>query len=312
MHYIFVINGRKDKQEDRIRIENALKELKDSPEVMAADPDFSWETYITLGAGDATRFVNIHCDLHPRDEVCFVACGGAGTANEVASGLVRQANKYLAIFHCNGTNDLTKSFPDYDFTDLKKIIGGRITPIDVIKVNDNYAINVFCTGFDAVSATLGNHYIMENKSNPYVRGIINAMLFYRRTKFRVTVDGEQIKWRHFLQAVFANGRYYGGDILCAPYASPTDGLIEFVAIKPLFLIPFAIVWSKYAKGQHLTSNYCKRRLVYRRAKHIEISAKDLLFLNLDGETIHSSHVTVDIQEKALNLVLPRQDKPTNA
>lgn len=68
MYYIFVINGR----EDRAWI---LEEIKH--QIQASNVRFDYETYVTRGVGDGTRFVKIYCDLHPQSEVCFVACGGS-------------------------------------------------------------------------------------------------------------------------------------------------------------------------------------------------------------------------------------------
>ena len=77
MKYIYIINGRPDKAQ---YYSEFYEQLKQEPHV--------YEVYTTLGEGDATRYVRLYCDLHPEEEVCFVACGGNGIINGVASGLV--------------------------------------------------------------------------------------------------------------------------------------------------------------------------------------------------------------------------------
>ena len=75
MKYIYIINGRADKAPAYQEFFDQLKEIPHLHEV-----------YTTLGEGDATRYVRLYCDLHPEEEVCFVACGGNGIINGVASG----------------------------------------------------------------------------------------------------------------------------------------------------------------------------------------------------------------------------------
>ena len=66
MKYIYIINGRADKAS---YYQEFFEQLKENPH--------PHEVYTTLGEGDATRYVRLYCDLHPDEEVCFVACGGS-------------------------------------------------------------------------------------------------------------------------------------------------------------------------------------------------------------------------------------------
>ena len=76
MYYIFIVNGREDKG-------HILEDL--NRQIQEVGVGLDYEIYRTRGVGDGTRFVRIYCDLHPAAKVCFVACGGSGTMNEVAS-----------------------------------------------------------------------------------------------------------------------------------------------------------------------------------------------------------------------------------
>lgn len=67
MKYIFVINGRYDKNDSLPEIQKQIDEL--CPGAMQ---------YRTIGVGDGTRFVRSYCEFHQKEEVCFVACGGRG------------------------------------------------------------------------------------------------------------------------------------------------------------------------------------------------------------------------------------------
>lgn len=297
MQYIFVVNGRKDKAPVLEKVQSAISSL---------GFEINKEIYVTTGAGDATRFVNIHCDLFSKDEICFVACGGAGIANEVASGLVGKKDKYMAIFHCDGTNDFCKIYPDKDFTDLNAVLTGEKMQIDVIQANDNYAINVINAGFDAHAAANGNENILEGKKNPYGKGVASALFLHRINKIKIAIDGQYIGRRIIQQAMFANGQVYGGVFRCAPDADPQDGLMDIGVIRPMILPVFLYFLSKFKTGTHLKNKFCQRQIIcFKQGRHVEMWAKELIYLCLDGEIIASSHFNIDILDKALTLIVPK-------
>lgn len=294
MLYYFVINGRGDKPQIREDLDRMLEGC-----------DVNAQFYVTRGTGDATRFVNLYCDLNPRAEVCFVACGGAGTTNEVASGLVGRDNKYLAILNFHGTNDYIKYYPERDFHDFKAILEGEKKKVDIIKANDNYALNVIDFGMGSEAANMANQNIKRGVSNPYNKAVLQSLLFHRYNRLIVTADGERLNKRAILLGTLSNGKYSGSKYLTAPYAVDDDGLMEVLIMKPTLLVFVAIVIKKYEVGLHLEDKFCARFFKYRRAKHVELKSKDLIYLCLDGEIFASRSYKVDIIEKAITIILPK-------
>ena len=103
MKYIFIVNGRADKAPYRKQIIEQIEQCTHG---------LNYEIYETEGMGDATRYTHVYCDLHPAEEVCFVACGGDGTINEVASGIAGFEHKSMAIIAIGGSgNDFIKYYP---------------------------------------------------------------------------------------------------------------------------------------------------------------------------------------------------------
>lgn len=296
MRYIFVLNGRRDKASILSTVNAAIAGL---------DFSIDFEIYSTEGAGDATRYVNLYCDLNPDEQTCFVACGGSGISNEVASALVGKHDKTFAIFHCDGTNDFVKSFPGRDFTDLRSVLSGTPSKIDVIRLNDNYSINMVNVGLDAYAAQQANENILEGRSNPYVRAVTGALFLHRINRIGISIDGEVVNRRYIQQMIVANGRYYGGNYNPTPEARVDDGLIDVMIIKPMFLLPLLYFLKKFEKGTHITDKFCMSKLIFRRCRHLELWADNLIYLCFDGEIIASNRFDIDILEKAITILIPQ-------
>jgi len=295
MDYIFIFNGLPDRAWVIDEVEKQIKAL-----------GLEYPTYVTTDAGDATRYVNMYCDMNPDEEVCFVACGGAGLTNEVVSGIVNKENKYLAILSYGGTNDFTKVYPDRNFQSVKAMLKGKAIKVDVLKAKDNYAINTINIGLDAMVTAYGLEYIAAGMKNSYKRAIGDAVLMHRRNYVTIKADGETLIKRCFMDAQFGNGKYCGGEYLCSPNAVPDDGLIELSIEKTTGLVGLSKIMKEFKVGKHLTDPFCKHFVIYRRVRHIELRAKDLFYLAMDGEVIADVSVDIDILDKAVNFILPKK------
>lgn len=294
MNYIFVINGRYDKTEFQDEIQKQIDEVCPGATV-----------YKTIGVGDGTRFVRSYCKFHQKEEVCFVACGGSGTFNEVAAGIIGYEKKCVAILAYGTTNDFTKYYPGRDHKSLKDIVrNGEEVRIDAIKCNDDYSFNVINIGFDANAAYQTNMYLEAGVKSGYVLGVIRSILTSRFNNFRIVVDGERITKGLTLLCSVSNAQYCGGSFKCAPRAKTDDGLMEVCLIRGISLLSFLIILPKYIKGTHLDSKFCMKRMVYRQAKKVELSSRDLMIVSNDGEILASDHFDMEILEKAVTLRLP--------
>jgi len=294
MYYIFVVNNREDK-----------KFILDAVKQQIPTVKIDYEIYCTQGTGDATRFTRIYCEFHQEDNVCFVACGGSGTANEVASGLIGYRNKSMAVLAYGITNDFTKNFPGRDFKSLKDIVEGEDKTIDVIKCNDDYCINVINIGFDARVAHELNEIYSAGGKYAYFRSISLCMLFYRYNALKIYVDGEKISSFRTLLCSVGNGRVCGGGFLISPYAIVDDGKMDVNVIKSCSLVETLMLLPKVQKGVHLDDAFCHNYVRYRRARHMEVYSKDLAYVCLDGEMIASTKFIIDLLPGALTVRLPK-------
>ena len=309
MKYIYIINGRADKAPQYQEFFDQLKEIPHPHEV-----------YTTLGEGDAERYVRLYCDLHTEEEVCFVACGGNGIINSVASGLVgykhsgdpvaaQCENKTMAILYFGGaTEDFIINFPGYKFRSIKDMLAGTVTPIDVIQVNDSYCLNVCNIGFNSKVASRANELVAKGKSahEAYTRGVVNAILTSRYNRIKVSVDGERIARGPMVLCTFANGRRVGGEFNCAPTAKIDDGLIDVCYFRAMSLLRLLLLIPHYRKGDHIGSKAGGKRVLFRQARVVTISSKDLIDIYIDGEQLPGSQFLLKMLPGALPLRLPKR------
>lgn len=311
MKYIYIVNGRADKASQYREFYEQLSEIPHQHEV-----------YTTMGEGDATRYVRLYCDLHPEEDVCFVACGGNGIINGVASGLVGYANsseqaarecsnKTVAILYFGGaTEDFIINFPGRNFRSIRDMLNGTVTPTDVIQVNDSYCLNVCNIGFNSKVASRANELVAEGKSahQAYTRGVINAFLTSRFNRIRVTVDGEPIARGPMVLCTVANGRRVGGEFNCAPEAKVDDGLMDVCYFRAMSLLRLLTLFPLYRSGHHIGSRSGRNKVLYRQARQVTISSKDLIDIYIDGEQLPGSQFDLRILPGALPLRLPKLSK----
>ena len=293
MLYLFIVNGRHDKAFIMDELEPQLK-----------GASIKYQIYRTTGEGDATRYVHLYCDFHPEDEVCFVACGGTGTFSEVVNGVVGSRKKSVALLAYGSGNNFTLHFPERNFKSVKDLIEGEEKVSDVIKCNNDYSINVINLGFDSMAAYYGAKFILQGKDKPYLRGTMRSILFNRFNNYRIVVDGERLTRGTTMFCTIANASHYGQNYKCAPNAKIDDGIMDVEVNRSTTLLTFVIMYKYFKDGLHVTNKFCRRRMKFRDAKHVEISSKSLIYLCVDGETVASRHFDIDIVPQAVTLRLP--------
>ena len=298
MKHIFVFNPAAGQGHALTTIQDALSRHEDC------------ELYETRCPRDATVYIEKRIAAEPNERLCFVACGGDGTINEVASGVAGHENACFTVYPCGSGNDFVKAFGGRDrFMDLDALIAAEPAPIDILRVDDRWCINVFSFGFDtSVLKTMNavkRKPLMGGKRAYYV-GIADALMKSMRTGCAITVDDEPFFAGDILLCTFANAQYVGGSFKCAPRARMDDGLIEVCLVKPISRLSFLQLIGTYTEGTHLEDPRMKDIVRYTRARKLTVtSAKGLLPVSLDGEVIERKTFTVEIVPGGVNFALPK-------
>ena len=287
-------------------IKNSLADI----EVKLKEKEWlDYEIYVTQSKGDATRYVAQKCSECDED-IVFYSCGGDGTLNEVASGMVGHPNAILAVYPSGSGNDYIKYYGDkQEFLNLDNLLEGKETKIDLIQVGDRYAVNACHFGLDSAVAKKMSEVkpkkIIGGK-NAYNTAVVYALFTALKTKCKVIGDGEDLNGDKILITTCVNGKYVGGSYQCAPRSLNNDGLMEVCCIKPVSIFKFLKFMKHYKKGDYLDLPALAPYLTYKRCKRVEIIGGQKNFMiSLDGEVITGDRFEVNVIKEALRFIVPK-------
>lgn len=283
------------------------------------------EIYLTTGPRSVVPFLKEYLSKN-NDRVRAYACGGDGTIHEVVDAIVGYNNVELAVYAAGTGNDFVKIYSkekewekvvkektgENRFKDFKALIKGEAIDIDLSKISGPslkepwYSNNVINFGFDAIVGAKGNINKQKGIKNPYgPAAIIPAILGGRFNKIIVKADGEQLNKKRMLLASLGQGQWVGGQYHASPKSDNTDGLIDVVMLKCMSLARLMIQYfGRYTKGEHLDNEKLMKRIVYRKAKEVEIISKKDVDICVDGEMIRGSYFKVEVMPKAIKFVVP--------
>lgn len=273
-----------------------------------------YEIYMTKEAGDGTRFVKDKVEEANGEPVRFYAVGGDGTLYEVCNGAVGYPNAEISVVPKGSGNDWLRLFGTQEtFLQVEDLINGKVVVVDGLKITHEhgtqYAINQTSMGFDAEACLEQG----KMKAVPGAVGHITYLLAglacaITRTKFDfdVTLDGQKIPGP-FCFVVGCNSRWYGSGIKVAPFADPTDHLMDVVCFRrvtswPVLFKVAMLNWQ--VKGDHWKRPYVE----ILRGKKLEIMDKrpkpKKRAINVDGECQRVNGCTIEILEDEFKFVIP--------
>ena len=299
MKHVFIINPAAGNGSGLKTLEKLLVPFSDT---------YSIEIYKTKGPRDATDYIRTRCSAESDTAFRFYACGGDGTLNEVASGIVGFSNASMSCYPCGSGNDFVKAMGGAArFLDLNALLSAEELSIDLMQVNDRYCLNIFNFGFDTTVAetmSLVKRKRLIGGKNAYFTGVAKALFTAMRTRCRVTVDGEALNDKELLLCTVANGTHVGGSFHCAPRARFDDGLLDVCLCRVINHIQFVSMVGAYAKGTHLDDPKCMRYLKYARGRVVEVDAQEGFKATLDGEIVAGTHFRVEVLPGAIRFALP--------
>ncbi len=263
----------------------------------------------TTKPGESTKICKELCEEHKNELINIFACGGDGTCFEVLNGIIGYENVNFGMLPVGSCNDFLKSFKGYDFMDVEKQIDGVPLNTDIIKVNNEYIINVANFGFDARA---NRDQILLRPKCKSVKQAYNKALFRNiispklGDKVIVKVDGQEVFDGKILLSAVANARFYGGGYQCAPIAEVNDGLIDVIIVKKVSVLTFARLVKFYKAGEHINNPKFKKFIIFKQGKSVEIVAKNNLVASFDGEVRENQIYHLEVIDKKIKFIIPKK------
>lgn len=296
MKHLFIINPAAGSRDHTAEYAAAIRTAGDARRL-------DYEIRVSMGPGDCTRIAREAAQTG--QELRLYACGGDGTLNEVVAGAAGFPNAAVTVYSGGSGNDFVKMFTDPKaFFDLEQLLEAEETVFDLIRVNEDYCLNICSVGLDARIGTDVGRY----KRFPLLQGFrayaISTLLNVIRgigEPYRVEVNGQTIDGEQTMVCV-CNGRFYGGGFNPVPDADPCDGLLEVLVVKKVSRLQVPGVVGKYKNGKyrelsHLIQHFQTDQLTIHSPKPVPI--------NLDGELRQAQTIQIAVAKEKLRFFHPK-------
>ncbi|HKY40230.1 MAG TPA: YegS/Rv2252/BmrU family lipid kinase [Polyangiaceae bacterium] len=272
------------------------------------------EVVNTEGPGDAARLVR----EARRDGVeCVVVVGGDGTLNDVSQGYLDEdgtvaSGPDLALIPAGTGGDFRRTFGLSDSVEeaAARLLSATPRPLDlgILSVTSHEGATVRHAFINITSFGIGGLTDRIVNSSPkwmggkaaFFLGTLRAMLVYKNAPVRVRVDGKVCLEAPVFNVALANGRYFGGGMMIAPDADPSDGLLDVVALHDLSRVQGIALAQHIYQGSHLG----QPGVTVARGKRVEaeplIASREVL-VDMDGETPGRLPLSAELSPGALRL-----------
>lgn len=268
----------------------------------------------TEGPGDAGRLIR----EARRDGVeCAVLVGGDGTLNDAVQGFLDDDGQVasgpeLGLIPSGTGGDFRRTFGLGDSLEeaAARVLRTPARPVDLglLSVTSHEGQRVRRAFINITSFGIGGLTDRIVNSSPkwmggkaaFFLGTLRAMAVYRNLPVRVRVDGEVFLEAPIFNVALANGRYFGGGMMIAPNADPSDGLLDVVALADMSKLESALMSQDIYQGKHLG----RAGVSFRRGKVVEaepLAAGTEVLVDMDGETPGRLPIRAELAPGALRI-----------
>jgi YegS/Rv2252/BmrU family lipid kinase len=272
-------------------------DLEDCCELLSG---YGWsvELWPTASPGDGTRLARAAAE---QGYDAVIAAGGDGTINEIVNGLAGSPTA-LGVLPVGTVNVWAREIglPLQPRATTEALLKTQVRSIDLGRAGERYFLLMAGVGFDAAVV---NEVRGEEKRRlgalAYVLRAIELSRRFRGTRARLRLD-ETVLRRRVLLVVLGNTQLYAGVLKITPRARIDDGLLDVCIIKGNTLLDAPLRLLSIVLQRHSVD----RKLEYHRARTIRIEARPALPVQVDGELIGQTPMTIEAVPLALRVLLP--------
>ena len=214
----------------------------------------------------------------------LIACGGDGTINEVATGIMMGKRKIPVAILATGTvNDFATSMeiPTQAREFCEMILKENIIDVDLGRANNSYFVNVLAGGIitDVAHQVPIEMKTLFGRAAYYIAGlreIPRQML----NPFHIKIESEEYSCDgEVLLFLVTNTASIGGFKGLAPSAQVEDGLLDCIIIRKVEILDVIPVFVSLLKGDITTSPNVK----HFKTKRMKINSVEAMQFDMDGE-----------------------------
>jgi YegS/Rv2252/BmrU family lipid kinase len=281
-----------------------------------------FQVAFTKCAGDGTEIAK-RAALAGRGFI--IACGGDGTINEVANGILQSgADAELGVLP-NGTGGdfrRTIGISNNEREAARALRTGETKLIDVGRVTflnhrdepeTRYFLNVASFGLSAsINERVKEKGLMKwlplgdtvRGKTKFALSTLQELVGLDYRTVRVKIDAEEEKTLNTINFCVCNSRFFGGGMKIAPHAVINDGFFDVVNIGDIRTAKILLRGYTLYTGTHLELPEVKSRL----ARKIEVSAVggEEVHIETDGELPGKLPATFEIVPNALRVRVPKR------
>jgi YegS/Rv2252/BmrU family lipid kinase len=235
------------------------------------------------------------------DTDCVIVCGGDGTMNAAARGLM-ETKLPVGLFPMGTANDLARTLGIP--MDLNKaadiIIAGQTNAIDAGSVNGHPFFNVASLG---LSAELVRGLTRETKQRWGRLGyaLAASRVLMQARPFRAWIANKDERVRvTTLQIAVGNGRYYGGGNVVEATAEIDDGMLDLYSLELKNVAKLAIMLRSFRQGAHGAWDEVRTK----RCVEFDIETRTPRPINADGELVTETPAHFKVHRKAVIVYIP--------
>lgn len=241
-----------------------------------------------------------------------VAVGGDGTIHEIVNGLYNAGclrDALLGIVSTGTGSDYIRTIgiPREFKEACRRFLQPKIRAVDLGRVEfhnnggtaERLFVNFAGIGFDAEIVRRTTQQFKSLGALPsYLMGALTTLAVYKNKNINLKLDGEETE-RKICTVIMNNGRYGGGGMFTAPQAEISDGIFDVMIVGNISKPDFLVSLHRLYKGTHLTHP----KVTMKKAKEIEISSEQKIFLQADGELLGEVPVRIRVLPAALNIIV---------
>jgi YegS/Rv2252/BmrU family lipid kinase len=253
----------------------------------------------------------------------IIACGGDGTINEVANGILRAgADAELGVLPGGTGGDFRRTLriPTRTADAARALREGETRVMDAGRVSfvngrgeaeERFFVNVASFGMagDVIKRVksraglpAGASRILGGKVT-FAAAALQATLAFQNPTVRVSLDGGRESQMTVTNFCVANARYFGGGMKIAPTAKLDDGRFDVIAIGDMGALSVLANSYRVYLGTHLGM----RDVRHARSRRVEARpvGDEVVKLEIDGELVGHLPATFEILPGALRVRCPK-------